>query len=412
MTRKSFTRQHGLPEQSNKGQKPAHKKTAQQAAHTEIDNLPPAGNRREAVNILQMQTVVGNQAVGQFLTARSNLPSIQRDGEDESKPLSEAQAIRALSYYRGQPRDYTPDIIMQIQTAVGKPPTGTMTTEDVQAVAVWQTQLNETETPVLKVDGMAGPRTLPTLFRTGLAVQSSIESYSGKARELLAKWEELGTAEARINKLTELVNVELAAANVPAVGTIISDAEGNLGQFEFTSWSIDIGKPAFETANPTPAEKADMADTVYHESRHAEQWYRIAQFQASEGKSAQKITDDTDIPKKITDQAVANPLKKGSMEALIAKGWNESVYGSRADYRESVLKELAEAEKAEEKAQEELNADPTPANQKKLEAAKARHVKALAAYYDLPEENDANRIGARVTKAYMAKETEAEVVAP
>jgi hypothetical protein len=208
------------------------------------------------------------------------------------------------------------------------------------------------------------------------------------------------------------VNAELTIANVPNCDPKISDAAGNLGQFDFETWSLDIGKPDFEKADPTPAEKADMADTIYHESRHAEQWYRMAQFQASQGKSAQKITDDTDIPKKITDKAFADPLKKGSMDALIARGWNESVYGSKADYRDKVLKELADSGKAQEKAQANFDKKPTPANQEKLDAAKARRAKALVAYYDLPEENDANRIGGRVTKAYMASEPEEEGAAP
>ena len=96
------------------------------------------------------------------------------------------------------------------------------------------------------------------------------------------------------------------------------------------------------------------------------------------------------------------------MDALIAHGWNESVYGARADHREKVLKELAASGKAQEKAQAANDKHPSDANQKKLDAANARRAKALEAYYDLPEENDANRIGARVTKSYLENEPEAE----
>jgi hypothetical protein len=370
-----------------------------------------------AADILRLQSTVGNQAVGRFLATRPGSSSVQREGEEaetgpEPDPLSRSQAAAAISFYRSQPRRYTTQIIMMIQDAVGTTPSGTITNEDVQAVAKWQKQLNETEDPSLKVDGMAGPRTLPTLFRQGLADQGAIEHYSKEAHDLLDKWDELGTAEARINKLVELVNKELSIANVPNCEPNIGDAEGNLGQFDFATWKLDIGKPAFEKDDPTPAEKADMADTVYHESRHAEQWYRMAQFQASQGKSAQQISDDMGIPKKIADKAFADPLKKGSMEALIAEGWNESVYGSRGAHRNKVLKELAASGTALEKAQADFDKNPSTANQKKLDAANARRSKALAAYYDLPEENDANRIGGRVTNAYLANEPEEEAVTP
>ena len=366
-----------------------------------------------AADILRLQSTAGNQAVQRFLATRPGSSSVQRVGEDaEANPLSRSQAAAAVSFYRSQPRRYTPAIISLIQDAVGTTPSGTISNEDVQAVARWQTKLNESEDPSLKVDGMAGPRTLPTLFRSGLADQGAIDNYSKKAHDLLDKWAELGTAEARINKLVELVNKELTIANVPNCDPKIDDAEGNLGQFEFETWALDIGKPAFEKDDPTPAEKADMADTIYHESRHAEQWYRMAQFQASQGKSAQQIADDMSIPKKIADKAFADPLKKGSMDALIAEGWNESVYGSRASFRNKVLKELAAAGKALEKAQAEFDKNPTPANQKKLDAANARDDKARADYFNLPEENDANRIGGRVTKGYMANEPKEEAVAP
>lgn len=384
------------------------------ATDAETDNPITSLDRPMRADILRLQSTVGNQAVQRFLSTRASSSSVQREGEDEAvaeNPLSRGQAAAAISFYRTQPKRYTPQIIMLIQDAVGTTPSGTMTNDDVQAVARWQKKLNETEDPSLKVDGMAGPRTLPTVFRQGLADQGAIENYSTKAHDLLDKWDELGTAEARIKKLVELVNKELTIANVPNCEVKIDDAGGDLGQFDFATWSLDIGKKAFEKADPTPAEKADMADTIYHESRHAEQWYRMAQFQASQGKSAQQIADDMGIPKKIADKAFADPLKKGSIDALIAEGWNESVYGSQAAHRNRVLKEVDDSGAALDKAKAAVEKDPSPANKAKLVAARARRDKALKAYFDLPEENDANRIGGRVTKAYMAKEPEEEAEA-
>lgn len=376
-------------------------------------NEVSAPNRGAASDVLRLQSTIGNQAVQRFLTTRSESSSVRREGEDEETPvLNKAEVVKALSFYRSQPKKYTPEIIGQIQDKIGTPATGTISETDVQAVAKWQQDLNIVEQPSLKADGMAGPRTLPTLFPGGLAAQDQIESYSGEAHEILENWADLGTAEARINKLVELVNKYLSTANVPNCKPNIGDAAGNLGQFDFETWNLDIGKPPFEATDPTPAEKADMADTIYHESRHAEQWYRMAQLRASQGKTAKQIKDEMSIPQEIADKAFGDPLQAGSMDALIAGGWNDSVYGDQAAHRNKVLKELAAADKAVAAAQAAYDKDGTPANLKKLEAAQARAAKAHEAYFDLPEENDANRIGGRVTNAYMANEAVPEAEAP
>jgi len=366
--------------------------------------LEDAHNSPTVSHILHLQATRGNQAVQRML-------AVQREDDDQDAApdvaapvgiLNRQQVALARSFYRLQARRYTPDIISQIQTSVGTTATGIMSNDDVQAVANWQQTLNASEEPGLKVDGIVGPNTLPTLFRNGLAAQDQIDQYSGEAREILERWDELGTPEARINALVAKVNEYLANAGVPPCAAIISGAAGNLGQFEFATWSLDIGRPAFTAAAPTEAQKADMADTIYHESRHAEQWFNMAQLQASQNKNTAQLSRDMGIPVNIAALAVASPLQDGSVNAMIAQGWNDSVYGPRAAHRNAVLNELTASDNALQVAQAAASANPTPANQRRLAATQARSQRAYEAYTNLPEENDANRIGARVTESYQA----------
>src|SRR5262249_52721783 len=244
--------------------------------------------------ILYLQRLVGNQAVQRMLNG-----TIQREGEDEAEgPLTPKQVTEAIAWYKAQPAKYTEDIIKQIQGAVGTDQTGTMTAKDVQAVAKHQQTINDSETPELKIDGKAGPRTLPTIFKQGLAPDKEVKSFVANTRkDVFSKWATLN-AETRIRGLAKEANKRLKDAGVPETELIIGDAEGNLGQFAFESWSLEIGKPAFENNAPTLAQMADMADTIYHESRHAEQWFRMAQMLAGRKKNAAQIMTTMSIKKK------------------------------------------------------------------------------------------------------------------
>ena len=83
------------------------------------------------------------------------------------------------------------------------------------------------------------------------------------------------------------------------------------------------------------------------------------------------------------------PLARGSMEAVIAQGWWDSVYGAGANHRDAVLTEIDRASTALRQARARHDANPTPATQAALDRAVARRDRAFAAYQNLPEENDA-----------------------
>ena len=351
-----------------------------------------------AEQVLTLQRRAGNRAVQAAL--------LQRQAVDAPAGLLDAtQVAAAIRFHARQPERYTPTIMGEIQARVGAEATGVADAATVQAIATFQ-QTEGTEFPELKVDGMAGPRTLPRMFPSGLKAPGEGQKFGEEAQtEVIDRWQQL-TPRQRAEELVRLVNVHLEAVGVPAVTPNATDTGTNLGTFDFTTWQMDIGLEALSIAQPDRAAAADVVDTIYHEARHAEQWFRIAQLRALQRRRGQGAAEDErlgkaiatelTIPRRIADRAVTTPPRfaLGSMDALIAQGWFDSVYGTGSAHRTRVLTELERSGTALEQAEQRFADDPTPQNEAALERARARRTRALDGHAQLPEENDAFPTGA------------------
>jgi hypothetical protein len=348
---------------------------------------------RPARGVLRLQRAAGNRAVAALL---------QR--QDEDKPLTDAQVKKALAFYAAQPDRYTAEIVKQIQAKVGVAETGVTDAAFVQAVAVWQ-RANGGLHPTLWIDGMAGARTLPRMFPSGLQGGSEAEDFGKEAQTgVIDRWQQL-SVDQRIAELIRLVNTHLSNAKVP---TVTPDPQDTLndGVFHFPAWTMIIGKQAMAVEQPDLAAAKDLVDTFYHEARHAEQWFRIAQLRclqrrrsnpkATDDEIARAVATELGIPRNIADEAVKPPpFALGSMDALIAQGWFDSVYGTGSSRREQILTELNNAEKALDAAQKKQKDHPSPANQRAVDRAQERVNRAIAGHATLPEEDDAFVAGER-----------------
>jgi hypothetical protein len=346
-----------------------------------------------AREVLRLQRAVGNRAVAALL---------QRQGDDA--PLTGAQVKKVIAFYRAQPDRYTPEIVKQIQAKVGLAETGIPDEALAQAVAVWQRDNGDLH-PKLWIDGMAGPRTVPRMFPSGLQSGTEPEDFGKEAQtNVIDRWQQLSVDE-RIAELIRLVNTHLANAKVPPVAPNPQDTL-NSGVFNFPDWTMIVGKQAMAIEQPNLAQAKDFVDTIYHEARHAEQWFRIAQLRclqrrarnpkATDDQIARAVATELGIPKNIADEAVKPPpFALGSMDALIAQGWFDSVYGSGSTRRTQILTELEKALKALEAAKKKQTEHPSPANQLAVERAQERVNRAIAAHATLPEEDDAFVAGER-----------------
>jgi hypothetical protein len=336
---------------------------------------------------------VGNRAVAALL---------QRQEDDE--PLTAAQVKKAIAFYTRQPDRYTPEIVKQIQAKVGAAETGVADATFVQAVALWQRDNGDLH-PKLWIDGMAGPRTLPRMFPSGLQGGSEPEDFGKDAQTaVIDRWQQL-TVDQRVAELIRLVNTHLERAKVPHVAPNPQDTL-NLGAFNFPDWTMIVGRQAMAVEQPDLAQSKDLVDTIYHEARHAEQWFRIAQLRclrrrrrnakATDDQIAAAVARELGIPKNIADEAVKPaPFALGSMDALIAQGWFDSVYGGGSARRAQILTELDRAEKALDAAQKKQKQHPSPANQLAVDRAQERLNRAIAGHATLPEEDDAFVAGER-----------------
>jgi hypothetical protein len=346
-----------------------------------------------ARSALRLQRAVGNRAVAALL---------QRQADDE--PLTAAQVKKAVAFYTAQPDRYPPEIVNQIQAKAGVTQTGVADEAFVQAVAVWQRDNGDLH-PALWIDGMAGPRTLPRMFPSGLQGGTEPENFGKEAQTgVIDRWQQL-SVDQRIAELIRLVNTHLAHAKVPQITPNAQDTL-DAGVFSFPDWTMTVGKQAMAREQPDLAQAKDLVDTIYHEARHAEQWFRIAQLRSLQRKSKNaKATDDDiakavatelGIPKNIADEAVKPPgFALGSMDALIAQGWFDSVYGSGRARREQILTELDKAEKALDTAEKKQKAHPSQAQQAAVDRARDRVARAIAGHATLPEEDDAFVAGER-----------------
>ena len=335
---------------------------------------------------------------------------LQREGEDPAPgPLSAAQVTKALSFYKKQPEKYTFLIRLQIQEAVGVEPTGVFDESTVQAIGVWQRDNGgtppeqvlpgTTPPPPLAVDGMAGPRTLPRMFAHGLNVKSEGKAFGEEAQKgVIDEWHAL-TAEKRAAKLVELINGHLKKAGVPPVIPTPKADRHRRGPVRLRDLADD-DRP--QGAGDREADRRAGARPRRHDlprssSRRAVVPHRAAardadqegqseaQRRAGEGEDRQADADPADT----VEAAVKDPLPEGSMQALIAQGWFDSVYGAGSEHREAVLKELDAAGDALKAARKNVKKSDNQATRAALEQAIARNRKANAAYKNLPEENDA-----------------------
>lgn len=133
-----------------------------------------------------------------------------------------------------------------------------------------------------------------------------------------------------------LTNIH-TACGIPAFRVDIKALPpGYNGFFNFQTWTIEISDAKFSSydmvwdpagqTNTPHAYFVNIAETLYHEARHCEQWWHMARYSAL-GDDANKVAMDMGIPLTIANQAKARPMKHGDPMDELTRGWLQSVYG-------------------------------------------------------------------------------------
>lgn len=151
-------------------------------------------------------------------------------------------------------------------------------------------------------DGQPGQ--IPVVQRaTGLAA-----NVDGFVQDITGVFQQWGSPEAnadtRRTALYGAIKAQLAQLNIPKVD-LYSGAVGSGGSVHGTFnprlWIIDISGKLLDNSQPSPTERAELADTVIHESRHAEQFFRVARLLCAKESDARRKRGE-----KQNDEAVAS----------------------------------------------------------------------------------------------------------
>ena len=315
---------------------------------------------------VQLQSLFGSEA-----------SSKQLDADGPPDLLSAHDAALAVAFYRGKPDLYRPDVIIKIQHAVQSPETGSPDVAMVQGVARFQSR------NVLDIDGMAGPRTLPRMFESGLATKTDRDSYVASVKADESTLAGLATPQERGDKLFEGILPLLAAEKIPKPAVQAVDLNGFTAFFDHPSWTILIDNKQFSAAVIDDQLARNMSSAMYHEARHVEQHHKMARMLATEGRSPAQIVAAMHIPLNIANDAFGNLLPRGVEFATAAQQFDAEFGSGRRHFRAA---EAAAGHADEEGAEAAAKADPSPANLARLAQARA----ASRPYHRLAVEKDAN----------------------
>src|SRR5262249_32359805 len=140
--------------------------------------------------------------------------------------------------------------------------------------------------------------------------------------DIAGKWESMTPAE-RFEAVKKLQEKQFDAVGVPKPTITQSkdaaagwDDPVNLyGEANDSAYSMTYNGNLFDKDTLSEHDQKELAKTMMHEGRHIEQYYRIAQYRAAQGDSANDITskdtpthDPAGIPQNIADEAFKNPL--------------------------------------------------------------------------------------------------------
>ncbi|HBE19950.1 MAG TPA: hypothetical protein DEG17_04710 [Cyanobacteria bacterium UBA11149] len=246
---------------------------------------------------------------------------------------------------------------------------------------------------------------------TGIGSIKSIDEFVNAARQIEQNWSQLGNATNRAKALVDAVNTILSNNHgiFACSYQLRSDLGDDAGRFDYKYWQIELNQQSFGTSSIATPQMREVVNTIYHEARHAEQYYRIAQLLATQGHDASYIEAKMGIPPNVATNAVSKPFEAGSDDVLKkqAQLWYDSIYGKNSDKREQVLNKLRQEAAALSNADTALQNAQNTGNQTAINQAwqnynnvYARYQNAHKAYRALPEEADAWRVGDAAGKKY------------
>ncbi len=237
----------------------------------------------------------------------------------------------------------------------------------------------------------------------GLATPTSEKQFAHDMKKLQMDWPKL-SPEQREQQMAAIANKQLAKSGVPPVGVSAASSlsSSTNGQMNFAKWNLDMNPALINSSQLSNKQTEDLGNTLYHESRHGEQWYMIARNEAGNGKNATDIEASTGMPDDVSKAAVNHPLSKKDQVYPCSQQMYESVYGKGASHRNTTLRSLPKLDDDYTKAVTQNNKvqadaastlDERQAAYNNAQSALRKYQDGYNAYRALPEEADAWHAG-------------------
>jgi len=173
-----------------------------------------------------------------------------------------------------------------------------------------------------------------------MSAPTEIESFADDMAGLQRQWPELSPAD-RMARLQTMVDARSGAAGFPPPAVKAPWGLGERsGELRFTYWEVAINAALLQSNSLSPKQTAQLGDTLYHETRHAEQWSLIAKRQAAEGHAAEQIRNELGVPGRIARDAAKHPLPASDSRRPCADTLYKSVYGEDGATRNRTLNNL------------------------------------------------------------------------
>src|SRR6185369_50923 len=154
------------------------------------------------------------------------------------------------------------------------------------------------------------PKSAPPMPCQGIGMSSpaEIDAFADDMAKLQEEWPSLKGPE-RLARLQGMVDARASSAGFPPPAVVAPAGLGNYnGVLRFSRWEIAINPSLVQTARLSAEQAAELGDTLYHETRHAEQWSLIAKRQAGDGLTADQIRNQLRVPENVATDAVEQPL--------------------------------------------------------------------------------------------------------
>jgi peptidoglycan hydrolase-like protein with peptidoglycan-binding domain len=220
-------------------------------------------------------------------------------------------------------------------------------------VRLLQQMLRDLNYPVGNIDGDFGPKTEAAVtayqadhaigdppgvcdVNTWAALEAQFGDLDGlRSEESLQDYVEdtYGTAHSSMDPdeqladLAAAANEQLAAAGVPYVPIGFGDAGTNWAVFTWSTWRVDVNRAMYVQAQEA-GNAAENMDTIYHESRHGEQWWTIARLMAGLYEmDGAAINTQTGLKQDIADAAALDPILQSNAQTEAALHWYNQTYG-------------------------------------------------------------------------------------